>query len=231
MTFNDLNDFFAQVRTGKVPTLEQWNYLEEKTDQYDNTKLDFLINDLKVFREGEKRKLLGEYKKAKKTRTFKRIVRKGDNVPFIDFYEGFKAKGIEDQLPEDFYAIEGEKYLALFFPKELKDLDHLMIQLQQISRTEKNSDSVDTPQFQSNLNWEGSHIEFAEIVKALIEAKKISGENDKLIFEDLCKIFGIEEFKKDSRLKGLKKRINETTPLLIQLEESLNNWIDKNKLL
>lgn len=81
------------------------------------------------------------------------------------------------------------------------------------------------PQLPSKVKWEGEHIEFAELVKALIEAKKISGNTEKAIFEDLCLILGIEDLKKDSRMSGLKKRTKDITPLLYELERKLNNWI------
>lgn len=45
------------------------------------------------------------------------MAKKGDSVPYIDFYEGFLGIGREKDLPEDFITIEGEKYLVLFFPK------------------------------------------------------------------------------------------------------------------
>lgn len=231
MQFQYLNDFFTQVRTQNVPVLEQWNYLEQLTDKFESKKLELLLSDLREYRKKEKRKLLQKYQDAKKTETFKSLLKRGDSVPYIDFYEALKDMGQENKLPEDLIAIEGEKYLALFFPKELSSIDQLISHLEKLRPAEK-EDKEEVPTFTnqalpSNLKWEGEHIEFAELVKALIEAKKISGTTDKAIFEDLCSVLKIEEFNKDRRLKGLKKRIHETTPLLFKLEESLNEWIEQ----
>lgn len=228
MEFKDLNDFFTQVLNQKVPTLEQYNYLEEMTDKFEKNKLELLLSDLKEYRKAEKNKLLQRYKSAKKTETYKEVVKKEINVPFIDFYEAFSVAGMEKELPEDFFTIEGEKYLALFFPKELSSLDQLISHLEKLQPEEKEAVTSQVPKdLPSKITWEGEHIEFAELVKALIEAKKISGTSDKAIFEDLCSILKIEDFNKDQRLKGLKKRIHETTPLLFKLEQKLNEWIEQ----
>lgn len=252
MPFKDLTEFFLQVRTGKVPTLEQWNFLEEKTDHFNHLKSKLLIDDLKKFRENEKRKLLMEYKKVKKTRTFKKIVHKGDNVPFVDFYEGFKNIGKEDELPEDFYLIEGEKYIDLFFPKELQDLDRLINHVQNITLSknrslasektaepEKKSDSdISNDRKESispldkkntepkiKLTWMHQPMDLVELIKGLIQAKSFK-ENQKEVFMQFESIFKIE-LKEKERLQNLKERTKEPVSFLARVEDCLLRWIQK----
>ena len=226
MEFQNLNDVFSKVRSQDAISLEQYNYLEKLTDKFEYQKLTLLLNDLREYRKKEKRQLLQQYKSAKKTKAYKNRIKNGDSVPYIDFYEGFLAIGREKELPEDFLAIEGEQYLALFFPKELSSIDQLITFLENM-RKPMEKDLPTLPQLPSQIKWEGEHIEFAELIKALIEAKKISGTTEKAIFEDLCLLLKIEDFKKDSRISGLKKRVKDTTPLLFKLEESLNEWIEQ----
>ena len=225
MEFQNLNDVFSKVRSQDAISLEQYNYLEKLTDKFEYQKLTLLLNDLREYRKKEKGKLLQQYKSAKKTKAYKNRIKNGDSVPYIDFYEGFLAIGREKELPEDLITIEGEQYLALFFPKELSSIDQLLAFLENMKKPLE-KDIPTSPQLPSQIKWEGEHIEFAELVKALIEAKKISGTTDKAIFEDLGSVLKIQGFYKDRRLKGLKKRVHETTPLLFELEQSLNRWID-----
>lgn len=229
MPYKDLKDFFTQVRSGKVSSLEQLNFLEELTDRFQSIKLNLLIKDLKLFREEEKRKLLSQYKKVKKTNLYKKTIKNGDPIPFVDFYEAFKFKGIEDKLPENFYLVEGEKYLAWFFPTELTTIDQLLIHLSNLQKPKEEEEEPSSASLKliSNIQWQGEHIEFAEIIKALIESKKISGTTEKSIFEDLCLVFGVKDFNKNNRIGGLKKRIHDTTPLIHQLEIHLNSWINR----
>ena len=253
MPYIDLNDFFAQVQTKKVPTLEQWNYLETKTSDFNPDKTILLLNDLKDHRERAKKDLLLRYKEAKKTRQFKSIVKNGDQVPFIDIYEGCKGIGREDDLSSDFYLIEGEKYLDLFFPKELEDLDKLINRVQTISISREkavvketidmdtdsslnlNSESqgeklksplnTETKENPGQLTWMHEPMNLVEIIKALVETKSFGEPQNKVFarFESLFKI----DLKEKDRLHNLRNRTTTPTPFLNSLQDSLSRWIDK----
>ena len=78
----------------------------------------------------------------------------------------------------------------------------------------------------SKLSWEGSILEFTEVIKSLILTKKISTElNQKEIFRRLRDCFNIDDFNENDKLRDIRNRTNTTTPFINKLEISLNNWI------
>lgn len=79
---------------------------------------------------------------------------------------------------------------------------------------------------ENSLNWQGTTLEFTELVKALFESNKLNPELKQIeIFKRLKQFFNIDEFNENDKLKDIRKRTNTTTPLINVLETSLNNWI------
>lgn len=82
---------------------------------------------------------------------------------------------------------------------------------------------------EKSLNWQGTNLEFTELIKALYESNKLNPElKQNEIFKRLKQFFNVAEFNENDKLKDIRKRTHTTTPLLNILETSLNNWI-KNK--
>lgn len=78
----------------------------------------------------------------------------------------------------------------------------------------------------NSLNWQGTKLEFTELVKALIVANKLDANLTQTeIFKRLKQFFNVDEFNHDDKLKDIRKRTNTTTPLINILETSLDNWI------
>jgi hypothetical protein len=81
---------------------------------------------------------------------------------------------------------------------------------------------------ENSLNWQGTNLEFTELVKALFESKKLNPELKQIeIFKRLKQFFNIDEFNENDKLKDVRKRTSTTTPFINILETSLNNWIKK----
>lgn len=82
---------------------------------------------------------------------------------------------------------------------------------------------------ENSLTWQGTPLEFTELVKALFESNKLNPElKQNEIFKRLKHFFNIDDFNENDKLKDIRRRTNTTTPLINILETSLNNWI-KNK--
>jgi hypothetical protein len=80
----------------------------------------------------------------------------------------------------------------------------------------------------NSLKWQGTNLEFTELVKALFEANKLNPELKQTeIFKRLKLFFNIDEFNENDKLKDIRNRTITKTPLLNVLETSLNNWITK----
>jgi len=78
------------------------------------------------------------------------------------------------------------------------------------------------------LNWNGTELELVELLKALIESKKITGHTDKLVFNTIYELFSLDytDAKKKDRLATIRHRTIDKTPLITQLEINLKSWID-----
>lgn len=78
------------------------------------------------------------------------------------------------------------------------------------------------------LEWKGTTLQFAELVKALQESKLINPELKQYeLFELMKNAFNVEDFKESDKLNEIRKRTNTKTPLLNKLENNLINWIEK----
>ncbi|SHF89677.1 RteC protein [Flavobacterium fluvii] len=89
--------------------------------------------------------------------------------------------------------------------------------------------STNEPQQNENtLQWQGSTLEFAEFTKALIESGFIGKvKNEKEVFERMKQFFNVDDFDKSDKLKQVRKRTKEPTPVINTLETSLMNWIKR----
>lgn len=95
------------------------------------------------------------------------------------------------------------------------------------SELETNSQSI--MKAGDTLNWQGTHLQFTELTKALFETKLISPTlTQKEFFKRMELFFNVDEFDEKEKLKGIRARSRDLTPFINTLEISLNNWI-KNK--
>jgi hypothetical protein len=78
------------------------------------------------------------------------------------------------------------------------------------------------------LNWQGTELQLTELTKALKESNLLNPElSQKAIFERLKDFMQVGNFNEADKLKEIRKRTKDKTPLLNILETSLNNWIIK----
>lgn len=81
---------------------------------------------------------------------------------------------------------------------------------------------------ENTMRWQGSTLEFAEFTKALIESGFIGKvKNEKEVFEKMKQFFNVDDFDKSDKLKQVRKRTKELTPVISTLEISLMNWIKR----
>ena len=104
-------------------------------------------------------------------------------------------------------------------------------QFAKIPAQSQNSDAINetTPiQRDNTLHWQGSELEFAELVKALLLTKKLNPELKEVeIFKRLKLFFNIKEFDHTDKIRNVKER-TKGVPLFINiLETALNNWAEK----
>ena len=103
-------------------------------------------------------------------------------------------------------------------------------QFAKIPAQSQNSNALNetTPiQRDNTLHWQGSELEFAELVKALIMSKKLNPElRQNKIFERMKQFFNVKDFSESDKLKEIRSRTNTPTPLINVLEIALTNWID-----
>ena len=115
-----------------------------------------------------------------------------------------------------------------FAPSEIKTTnkrqEFYKIKLETIERNIKQENNSE-----KHLEWKGSTLQFAELIKALIESKLISPElKQKEIFDLLKTTFNIDVLDVSSKLKEVKQRTKDKTPLINILETNLLSWIEKD---
>lgn len=128
------------------------------------------------------------------------------------------------KIYSDITASPGEiekkvKQARLSFAKIIEFLKNKKSELETNSQTIMNA--------KNTLNWQGSELEFAELVKALIASKKLNPElTQTKIFERMKQFFNVDDFSESDKLKEIRNRTNTPTPLINILGIALTNWID-----
>lgn len=106
----------------------------------------------------------------------------------------------------------------------IKKEEFYKVKLQSIQRNLKQEKNID-----KKLYWQGTTLEFSELVKALIESKLVSSQlSQKEIYELMRKVFNVEKFDEGQKNKEIRQRTKTSTILINKLETSLINWIKKN---
>ncbi|HEU4789802.1 MAG TPA: RteC domain-containing protein [Flavobacterium sp.] len=98
-----------------------------------------------------------------------------------------------------------------------------------IALTNNQELTIVIPKVENTLKWQGTPLQFAELTKALILSGKLNPElSQKEVFKRMKQLFNVEDFNENDKLKDIRKKSKELTPLINTLEISLTNWI-KNK--
>lgn len=93
----------------------------------------------------------------------------------------------------------------------------------------KKFQNLETPNLNNELYWKGTDLQFAELVKALKESNLVSPElTQKELFKRLKNIFNVNDFNESDKLKEVRQRTKDLTPMINILETGLINWINKN---
>lgn len=114
-----------------------------------------------------------------------------------------------------------------FLKKCNLEIDKLneFLKIETITTAEKNQ--TIEPQL-NNLNWQGTTLEFSEFSKALIESGLIGKvKNEKEVFDNMKQFFNVDDFDKSDKLKQVRQRTKDLTPVINVLEVALTNWIKR----
>lgn len=191
------------------------------TKNKNKTEVHFIKSELKIIENSEKEK--------------NDLFKSNDN-DFYDFLinnDHFKYKRIleESKNKEETKRQILENHLQRerqnFAPSEINNInkrkEFYKIKLETIQRNIKQ-----VKENKKVLEWKGNTLQFAELVKALIESNLISPElSQKDIFELMREAFNIEHFDEGDKNKQIRNRTKTLTPLINTLEINLTNWIEK----
>lgn len=201
---------------------EYFNNLKKYLSENKNkTDLDFIKNELKKI-ENEKNEIIrtqnlsnevffNEIVLSEITNPYKRAIENGENIETVrNIYFERNPRNYNSEI-----IIPNSK---------IKKEEFYKVKLQSIQRNLKQEKNID-----KKLYWQGTTLEFSELVKALVESKLVSPElNQKEIYELMRKAFNVEKFDEGQKNKEIRQRSKTSTILINKLETSLTNWIKKN---
>lgn len=176
-----------------------------------------------------------------------------DNVVFTDYLKGnddisWKGYGIKaevetynliDEISDKIFVISREENtlyehydpnINIELCKQYERSFTKILTFLGNKKTEIENNLNSNSQIDSNaiktLKWQGTKLEFTELIKSLIVSSKLNPEvNQKEIFSRLKLFFNVDEFDENQKLNDIRKRTNTPTPLINTLEKSLSNWI------
>jgi hypothetical protein len=156
----------------------------------------------------------------------------------IDFEQPFKSLDLEQQKVLGFtrdkvvrFLLQQAKTIGYNITINLDESEWTMSY--EIEEIKSVNDSLrlkanDTINNIKSLKWQGTELQLTELAKALKESNLLNPElSQKAIFERFKEFMQVENFNEADKLKEIRKRTKDKTPLLNILETSLNNWIHR----
>jgi hypothetical protein len=154
-------------------------------------------------------------------------------LPEYDFIQAFHNKLAEFHIPEkdniitEFFTFHNP--LPRYSHQETSGFKKSILSLDKHSKI--NSILQDRElkgiQQENQIKWLGTPLELAELIKALIQAKKINGGSEKEVFDFFQQLLDLP-FDKREKLQSIRKRTTDLTPLLHELEFHLKQWINRS---
>jgi hypothetical protein len=153
----------------------------------------------------------------------------------IDFEQPFKSLDLEQQKVLGFtrdkvvrFLVQQAKTIGYNITINLDESEWTMsYEIEEIKSVNdslrlKANDNI------KSLKWQGTELQLTELAKALKESNLLNPElSQKAIFERFKEFMQVENFNEADKLKEIRKRTKDKTPLLNILETSLNNWIHR----
>lgn len=154
-------------------------------------------------------------------------------LPEYDFIQAFHTKLEEFHNPEkdnvitEFFTLHNP--LPKYTQQETSDFKKSIISLDKHYKVNSILQERELKEFwkENNIQWLGTPLELVELIKALIEAKKINGGSEKQVFNFFQQLLNLP-FDKRQKLQSIRKRSTDLTPLIHELEFHLKQWINRS---
>jgi RteC protein len=203
-------NLFNKIRKNELGVNDYDLELKEISDNFNKENLRFILNDLQQYIAKE------AIKNIKTGKTISIIAPISNNKKPKAFTLDYSALKTPDEFKR---LIVFQKYLI---EKEVS-IRQGLIDHEDMLVTEKPENKMI---FYETVKWEGTSLELSELVKSLIQSKILNTNlSQKEIFNRVRKMFEMDDFNENEKLRDIRNRINTKTPLLFKLENSLNNWI------
>lgn len=230
-----VKEFLEKVLSNELGTLEFYKYIKFITDE-DIYQLRILEQEIISFKI---RITFNKLIEIQNSELYKRMEGNGEEIPMISKWTYIHNTAPEKELLKEKIIREGiQDFTSMFLPNYFENVDTMFrMLLSLIKRKEgemldedrevEDAINIEDSKSSSGILWNSSEIELTEFIKALIEAKKVSGKSEKEIFEKFCDFLSVPYFDKKIKLQKIKKRTKESTPLLNELASALENWANK----
>ncbi|WP_034889669.1 hypothetical protein [Gillisia sp. Hel_I_29] len=221
--------FLKKCQKGEFTTIDVYNYIEQST-RFELEKLLLLKLD---FLEFKKRFVNDNINKAQTNPMFITMQLNKEHIPLITNFEKTIEETTEIEKHEEIFDAEVHEFCDLFFPGHFNRFDQaervLSTSVDQIIKELHKKDdttkSDEKNQIQnSGIEFMGTELEFAELIKSLIAAKKLRGKSEKFIYEEMAAFLQLGETNKKQKLDTIGSRTKDITPFLINLEDALEKW-------
>ncbi len=154
-------------------------------------------------------------------------------LPEYDFIQAFHNKLEEFHIPEkdnvitEFFTFHNP--LPKYSQQETLDFKKSILSLDKNYEVNSILQKRELKKFQqeNHIKWLGTPLELAELIKALIQAKKINGGSEKQVFDFFQQLLDLP-FDKREKLQSIRKRSTDLTPLIHELEFHLKQWINRS---
>jgi len=212
--------FLENCHNGDMLSSDIYDFIEAKTNN-DLIKLENLKGDILQFKGMLVMDVLPEVQESPK---YERMEKSGEFIPIMTNVSERIRRNPEKPDQGEIFLNELQEFIEMFIPYRYANLEHVESILNDLIKHVKQKNQPILNQ-SSEVRWLGKELEFAELIKSLIEAKKLKGKSQKHIYEEMATYLNIKDTDKKQKLETISLRTKDTTVFLDELKEALNSWI------
>ena len=196
--FLSTRKFLENCHNGDMLSSDIYDFIEAKTN-LDSQKLENLKGDILQYKGMLVMDLLPEVQESPK---YKRMEKSGEFIPIMTNVSERIRRNPEKPDQGEIFLDELQEFIEMFIPYRYANLEHVENILNDLIKHEKRKDQPILNQ-SSEVRWLGTELEFAELIKSLIEAKKLKGKNQQHIYDEMAIYLDIPDTDKKQKLETI----------------------------
>tara|TARA_B100000378_G_C18053394_1_gene413836 strand:+ start:1804 stop:2487 length:684 start_codon:yes stop_codon:yes gene_type:complete len=222
--FLSTRKFLENCHNGDMLSSDIYDFIEAKTN-LDLNKLENLKGDILQYKGMLVMNLLPEIQESPK---YKEMEKSGEFIPIMTNASERIRQNPEKPDQGEIFINELQDFIEMFIPYRYANLEQVESIINDLIEHEQKKNKGENKEgYPTGIEWKGTDLELTELVKALIESKKVKIKSQKHFFDETIKFFNMKEFNVTKKIQQIKNRTKETPTFLYELAGDLEASMNK----